>query len=360
MAHTCDGELCPPQHVNGTKANCFGCKKICFLGCYGISNGTTQTTAYEKILRKNDQPFTSKSNVQFVCNDCLIPANSSLNDSTNTPKAEKLTIKGIMQEVAKLQDRFASFQLSSTEMNKKLESIDVKTTDIKSNTEAVLTKVNSKSTISDENNTVVFGSSSLSTRLFRPQLHRKTPTYASVTGANGNASQLSTPSATKRPRNETPNQMKKKQKLNVPEPKTGTNASASGLVAVVKPEPKKITEKPKFDKAVWVSRLAPSTTEEHIRQHIAEKTPASSNFTVHKLVKKDCDQSKLNFVSFKIAVNMADFDILNDPCVWPQNVLVREFMEVKPITVGEFLPTNLNEKSTRKSPEPPKAMQATS
>lgn len=75
-----------------------------------------------------------------------------------------------------------------------------------------------------------------------------------------------------------------------------------------------------------------------IREYITDKTTASSNFIVHKLVKKGRDIAELNFVSFKIAVTSTDFDILNDPDVWPQHVLVREFVEVKPLSFGDFLP----------------------
>lgn len=132
----------------------------------------------------------------------------------------------------------------------------------------------------------------------------------------------------------------------------GTNENANRLVVVEKPQPKKkAAENPKYEKAVWVSRLAKSVTEEDIRDHITKSTMASSNFTVHRLVKKDRDESALNFVSFKISVNLPDFEILNDPNVWPKNVMVREFVEIKPATFGDFLHPILNEQNSRKTPE---------
>ena len=351
MAHTCDRDTCPRENVNGPKAKCFSCKKQCFLACYGVSLALNQITAYDQLNQKN-QLFTPTSNIQFLCTECLSstnPSSQSLNDSISTPKAEKLTIRGIMQEVTKLQDQFASLHLTTNEMNQKLDSIEGKTNDIKLNTEAVMNKTSSQPNKTDENNTMLFGSPSLSTRQFRPQLNRKATTYASITRANGNSSQYSTPMSTKRRRNDVPVQQPKKP--NVPAPKMGTNTNAHRLVAIAKPEPKKVVEKPKFEKAVWVSRLAPSITEEDIRDYITTNTSVTSNFTVRKLVAKDRDVSSLNFISFKIAVNLTDFDILNDPIVWPQNVLVREFVENNPVTFGAFLPNNLNVSIDRKSPE---------
>lgn len=95
-----------------------------------------------------------------------------------------------MNEVVKLQEQFASFHSSSVDMNAKLDSIDAKATEIKlstaeikSTTDAVLNEVKTKSTKSDVNDLMLFGSSSpLSTRPFRPALnHGKTPnTFASL------------------------------------------------------------------------------------------------------------------------------------------------------------------------------------
>lgn len=362
MAHTCNREDCKRENVNGPKANCYACKKLCFLGCYGVL--FNHLTAYKQTENESDQFFTPTSNIQFICTACLQPSKTpssqvSLNESMNlgTPKTEKITIKAIATEIVKLQEQFASFQSSSNDMNNKLDSIEIKTTDIKANTEAVLNKTSAQPNNTNGKSPVVFGSPLISGRPFRPQLNRSVKTWASVAANNGNASQNSTPNGTKRRRvNETPVQQMKKSKPNVPVPKTGTNANASGLVVVAKPAPKKPAEKPKFEKAVWVSRLGPTVTEECIKNHIASISSISSNFTVHKLVKKDRDVSTLNFVSFKIAVNIPDFEILNDPSVWPENVLVREFVEIKPATFGDFLPTNLNAKSSRKSPGKPESM----
>lgn len=161
----------------------------------------------------------------------------------------------------------------------------------------------------------------------------------------------------KRRRIETPkNSAQSSKKPIFASPQMGTKTNAGKLVAVAKPSPKKTVEKkPAYEKAVWVSRLSPTITEEDVRDYIAANTFASSNFVVCKLVKKGQDVSTLSFVSFKIDVNIIDFNILNDKNAWPVNVAVREFELVskpKPVTIGDFLlkKSMLNEQQMRISP----------
>lgn len=102
-----------------------------------------------------------------------------------------------------------------------------------------------------------------------------------------------------------------------------------------------------------MSRLNPSVTEEDIRDYITTNTSASSNFNVRKLVKRGQDLTQLNFVSFKVDVNAADFDILKVQSAWPVGVAVRPWDPVpmaKPVTLGNFFPENLNGLQPRTSP----------
>lgn len=357
MAHTCNRDNCPPDAVNGPKAKCFVCKKLCYLACFGITTSTSKLCVHNVSDGAKIDHFSPSSNVQFVCTECLSSPsllsqpNQSLNDSLTTPKG-RITINAIISEVNKLQEQFASYQSLNTDMKAKLDSIETKaveikesTTEIKANTDAVLNEVKSKPSKSNGNELILFGSSPLATRPFRPALnHGKTP--ASYSSMLRNAA---TPPTSKRRRD---NEKPVKQPMpNVPPPKVGTKASTSRLVAVVaaKPQPKKQNEKPKFEKAVWVSRLPTTTTDDMIREHITELQTVSSNFEIHKLVKKDRDLSELSYISFKIAVNDADFAILNDPTVWPTGVLVREFVENKPVTFGEFLLKDLNAENARQT-----------
>lgn len=354
MAHTCHRESCPTTAVGGPSANCFFCKKKYFLGCFGV----TATVAHWKL-------FEPSPNIQFVCTECLsspvhqnqqsqqIQLNESLSVSSPNTKP-KTTIAMIANEVTKLQEQFASFQSTNTEVIAKLNSIDANaaeiksnTTEIKANTESVLCEINTKLPNADGNFQLRFGLPSPALQPtprppHRPLLqHEKTPKKSFSEILRQNSAPQST--AKRRRINDKPNDKPiQRSKPIVPAPKVGTNPKPIGsLVAVqLKPAPKK-TEKPKFEKAVWISRLPPPTTEDEVRDYISTiESAVSPHFEVHKLVAKGRPLSELKFVSFKISVNMDDFTILNDPSVWPPGILVREFMESKPVTFGDFLPVN--------------------
>lgn len=138
-------------------------------------------------------------------------------------------------------------------------------------------------------------------------------------------------------------------KLNAPQAKVGTKTAASGLSVVL--QPKRI-EKPSFQKAIWVSRLSLETSNDDISKWIIENTSVkdSEKFRVHKLVKKDLGLSTLKFVSFKVEVSEMEFEALIDPDVWPENVMIREFL--KSLTLGDFFPTLPEQKNVKQTLSP--------
>lgn len=134
--------------------------------------------------------------------------------------------------------------------------------------------------------------------------------------------------------------------FNAPKPKTGTKTTFTGLSVVAKP---KRIKKPTFTKALWISRLNPETSEGEIADYIAQNTSITdfSKFKAHKLVKKDCDLTALKFVSFKIEMNDEEYDILSNPDVWPENVMVREFLQSN--TLGAHIFPAFNAKNQMES-----------
>lgn len=106
--------------------------------------------------------------------------------------------------------------------------------------------------------------------------------------------------------------------------------------------------KPKFEKALWVSRLNPATTNDDVIAYITSNTSIidKERISVHKLVKKDIDLSTLKFVSFKVEMNADDLTVLNDSNLWPENVQVREFMQAPKNVLGNYFPP-LNEQVNR-------------
>lgn len=148
-----------------------------------------------------------------------------------------------------------------------------------------------------------------------------------------------------------------REKPKFPTPKIGTKSNVGGLSAIPQ-RARKNEEKPKFEKAIWISRLNPDTSEEQVIDYIVNNTSVTdkTKMNAHKLVKKGTEMSSLNFVSFKVELNLADFDVLNDPEVWPQHVLVREFSQAPKTTFGDHwfpaLNQMNNEQATKSSEEP--------
>lgn len=57
------------------------------------------------------------------------------------------------------------------------------------------------------------------------------------------------------------------------------------------------------------------------------------------MVKRGTDESILKFVSFKIEMNVAELDILDNVAMWDEGVRVREFQQTPRIGLGDFFPT---------------------
>lgn len=110
-------------------------------------------------------------------------------------------------------------------------------------------------------------------------------------------------------------QAPKTMKFDAPKPKISTKSVFTGLSVVAK---QKRIEKPTFKMAVWVSRLLPGTTNDDMANYIVSNKIIAerSKFNVHKLIKKDQDESTLKFVSFK--VHTADTYVYDISLLWRQ------------------------------------------
>lgn len=118
-------EQCEPINVKKPKAN-FICKKVCLLTCYGFSMSEIASHV-DSIDTSSIKPFTTISNVQWVCNDCLTlkvaPTQPQNNDSSN---ASNVAVD-IINEVSEMRAAISSLQSVTKKMNGKLESIETKT-----------------------------------------------------------------------------------------------------------------------------------------------------------------------------------------------------------------------------------------
>lgn len=150
-----------------------------------------------------------------------------------------------------------------------------------------------------------------------------------------------TPASAKRQRTDTPARLSPRRNLQLPTPKMGTKSNVTGLSVVQTPHTQDTRRetKPKFEEALWIFRLGPGTTCDDVINYITSNTSVAekSSLSAHMLVKKGTDVTSLRFVSFKVEMNAADLDVLNDPNLLPENVQVREFMQrPEGVRLGDF------------------------
>lgn len=350
MVHHCNRDDCPPTNVTGPKTKCIKCGNLCFLRCFGfVSCEIGGQDAVKLNLSDVNVVYMFVSQFAFVCCSDSVPATtlkqalklpSTRSSSKSRAKPTESNETSIANEILIVKDMLmaikASGDANTMEIGKKLDVISGDTNDIRKHTTVMVDKATRPFQCQMNPPSL---NTPISNRL-NPTAKTPRPSYADALGSK---------QSIKRKRTETTltaNAMKPK--FNGPPPKTGTKTTITGLSVVAKSKP---IEKPKFTKAVWVSRFDPSTTCDEITNYIMENTKIDdkTKFNVHKLVKKDQDLSQLKFVSFKLEVNNDLFDTLKDENLWPEDVWVREF--VRQQNFGDFLNfPDLNAKKSRTSP----------
>lgn len=241
---------------NEFKTKCIICKLFYHLGCYKIDQ------TYANIIG-------GTSNIQFICDKCLIKLNSNDEDSnTNKPA----TLKSTFNELIELKHTIAEIHKS------------VK------NTEDLVSK-KSKTTFAEV--------SSLQSPLLSRRLQ----------------------SALIKPSSPGP-------KLKIPI-KFGTADEASGELG--RPiEIKGGTNRPVFTKAIFLTRLDPMLTTEKVLSYIGSKgiDVTKTSIDCRKLVKLNQDLNELSFCSFKLSINEELYSTLINPSFWPSSVGIRDFVQV--------------------------------
>lgn len=83
-------------------------------------------------------------------------------------------------------------------------------------------------------------------------------------------------------------------------------------------------------KHLYVGRLDPSTTADQVVEFICKKVDncRPEDLTCRSLLKKDRpNEQRLTFISFKVTIPARCFTKTSDLTIWPQKVLVREFVQ---------------------------------
>lgn len=323
MTHKCDKDKCPSAHVKGPKMKCGKCGNVTYLQCFGfqagkkidghdtvkmsLTNGVVFTTFIPCMAFHCCSGEMSDEEQKFVLK--MPTVRSTSKSRTTKPSESESMIVGELNCIKEMLKSVMKVSDAHTEQIAEIKSLSLAT----------------------ESNVKKATEQSASLNMSSPALQY---TQAFRNRALAKA-RNETPTSSKRKRTDSPSRAK----MNLPSPKFGTKSNVNGLSVVPKRDPNR-DDKPKFEKAIWVSRLRPDVTEEQVVEFITSNTSATdkTKMNVHKLVKKDADLTLLKFVSFKIELNVDDFNLLNDPAVWPENVMVREFMQVPKATLGEFFP----------------------
>lgn len=333
--HKC-GTECPAQ---GPKVTCVKCKKKCNLVCFGYEKCNV-IEGNETVMKKFPDGTVS---VTFL--SCMIFSCCSNDISSSEVRA---TLKfPLKRDTSKRRSSNANENTISNEI-KSMKDLLQSIKDATDANTAEIAEIKSMSTKNEANVKKI------------TEQKEQTPNI----GAAMNYAAAYRSSALSRAANQTPTSASKRERTNspisrkmeLPAPKIGTKPSVNGLLVVPKLNRNK-DDKPKFEKALFVSRLDPTTTCEQMVNYIKVHTPVKdeNRFHVHRMVKKDADVTALRFVSFKIELNVDDLDVLDDESLWPDGSIVREFKPAPKNELGKYFPplnhnsnpasSNLNERN---------------
>ncbi|KXJ70093.1 hypothetical protein RP20_CCG024858 [Aedes albopictus] len=88
-----------------------------------------------------------------------------------------------------------------------------------------------------------------------------------------------------------------------------------------------ITAKPENKFWLYLSRIRPDVTNEQISEMVKANLELDEAPNVVKLVAKDADVSRMNFISFKVGLDPVLKTRALDPSTWPEGLMFREFEE---------------------------------
>lgn len=324
--HKCS-DKCPKDAKNGPKMKCCSCDNVCYLQCFGFEAGP-KIDGLETVKATMNGSFVIATFLTTMALQCC--------SNTMTTSQQKTALK--LPTTARSTSNTRSKNESEQTVVKELHNIKEMLASLKNATDAntaEITAIKSLSTQTDANVKKVSEQNAAMNNLSTPVGSAMKYVNEYRNRSYASAAAQSSQNA-KRKRSESDEQ----QKMKFPEPKVGTKPNAFGLKIV----PKMINvrdDKPMFEKALYVSRLDPATSNDQLTEYIVANTPVTdaTKFKIHKMVKKGTDESTLKFVSFKVELNAVELDILDNVDLWPEGVRVREFQVVPKNDLGKHFPT---------------------
>lgn len=87
--------------------------------------------------------------------------------------------------------------------------------------------------------------------------------------------------------------------------------------------------RPRFTKAIYVSRMQNDVTKEKIVEYMKSQMPElnESGISLRLLLKKDVDVTTRRFISYRLACTDALYEKLIEPSFWPDHIEIGEFFE---------------------------------
>lgn len=242
---------------NDAKLQCIICGLFYHLECY-------------KIDQSHASIIGGTSNIQFLCDKCLIKLNSDKEKENDRPPTLRSTFNELIELKRTIGEIHKSVKITEEVVNKRsLTSI----TDISSLKSPLLSR-------------------RLQNSLTRPS----TPTP----------------------------------KMKIPFTFGTGEVVSEELGRPIEPMKNVQSNRPIFTKAIFLTRLDPMLTTEKVLSYIVSKGVDVSKTSIdcRKLVKLNQDLSELSFCSFKLSTNEELYSTLINPSFWPSSVGIRDFVQV--------------------------------
>lgn len=310
--------------------------KFCFLKCYGIDKDGITESVIKIGLPDGGMIRVDISQCHFQCCSCAPPIEPKSTQPKSQTNEQKSTTRGKNASTPARQPLITNFSDTNLKLMSDISEIKKVLSDLKTSSENIVTDLVTVKGASTETNALV---KKITDSNVKANQLLSTPNRYPFSG-------LRTTSAAKRKLDDTNNrnQSPKISANLIPKPKEGTRDINIGPT----PTARCIggnNNKPLLDKSIWVSGLDPSVSNETMIDFIMTNTQVKDKdeLKCHKLVKKDCDISKLSYISFNIDVKTDIFDYLVDPNIWPKHVSVREFIKAQPVKLNEFINREIDE-----------------
>ena len=277
MAHKCNRDDCDRTNVNGPKMKCAKCQNVCYLMCFGFEKSATMDSidVIKHSVPNGGTFYKFLPNSVFICcaesittaelkANLKVPAKARGTSQTRQQKTENASI---INEISEIKEKMN--KLSETTEKNTIELVEIKTTVSENNVlcKALDSKANACSTSA------------------HTQSITNTPSFARLTADN----RLKLTPKRKLDKGNEPKKLIEK----LPKPVNGTRDINIGPPPITKEKSNANTTrntKPKFAKSIWISGLAPATTNEEMTTFVLKSIGSedSNQFNCHKLVKKRC------------------------------------------------------------------------